>query len=541
MSIKRFFAKTTSEALRMVRDAFGPEGVILSNRAMEGGIEILALSNNDMTALIPSPGPDEAGAAPGTHGKQHVDKGYGRQAQAYAEEAHTDVRNPCRPDFAGSDEKQDQCADDPAGEDDRPISDEASKTIRASSSVAPVLQAAPYTASPEKKRSAEIVVPPNADKAIHAAMPAIPALGKRPRNGRKAPGTVIPDLATPRKTEPSLVDPLQVAGEVAASVLREIRSLRGSLEQQLAALNWNDQERRDPARARLLQRLLMSGFSHSLAHDLLDQLPVEDERNDGNNEKDLADRVKSILTCNLQTIANEGEILEKGGVYALVGPTGVGKTTTTAKLAARCVVRHGADKLALLTTDGYRIGGHEQLRIYGKILGVSVHAVRDTHDLTLALAELRGKHTVLIDTVGMGQRDQMVAEQVAMLAGCGTQVKRLLLLNAASNCQTLNEVAHAYRGDGLAGAIITKLDEAVLMGSALDTAIRHRLPLYYIARGQRVPEDLELADPTHLVSCALDHVASDSPFADAEESFPLVMPGRNSGTGNLDMSGARRG
>src|SRR5687768_1215539 len=485
MSIKRFFAKTTSEALRMVRDAFGPEGVILSNRAMEGGIEILALSNNDMTALIPSPGPDGAGAAPGTHGKQHVDKGYGGQAQAYAEEAHTDARNPCRPDFVGSDEKQDQCADDPAVEDDRPISDEASKTVRASSSVAPVLQAAPYTASPEKKRSAEIVVPPNADKAIHAATPAIPALGKRPRNGRKAPGTVIPDLATPRKTEPSMVDPLQVAGEVAASVLREIRSLRGSLEQQLAALNWNDQERRDPARARLLQRLLMSGFSHSLAHDLLDQLPVEDERNDGNNEKDLADRVKSILTCNLQTIANEGEILEKGGVYALVGPTGVGKTTTTAKLAARCVVRHGADKLALLTTDGYRIGGHEQLRIYGKILGVTVHAVRDTQDLTLALAELRGKHMVLIDTVGMGQRDQMVAEQVAMLAGCGTQVKRLLLLNAASNGHTLNEVAHAYRGDGLAGAIITKLDEAVSIGCAIDTAIRHRLPLYYVAQGDR--------------------------------------------------------
>ena len=100
------------------------------------------------------------------------------------------------------------------------------------------------------------------------------------------------------------------------------------------------------------------------------------------------------------------EILEKGGIYALVGPTGVGKTTTTAKLAARCVVRHGADKLALLTTDGYRIGGHEQLRIYGKILGVAVHAVKDAKDLALALAELRGKHMVLIDTVGVGQRDR---------------------------------------------------------------------------------------------------------------------------------------
>lgn len=540
MSIKRFFAKTTSEALRMVRDALGPEGVILSNRAMEGGIEILALSNNDMTALIPPSRPDEAGTAPGMYGEQHVEGGYRRQAQAYADEARADVENLHRPELAGSDEKQDQSGEDPAIPGDGPVSGQASKPVRAANSIAAVIQGAP-TANPEKKRRAEMILPPAPHMAIHVATPASPAPGKQPRNVRKAPVTVIPDLATPRKTRPSVVDPLEVAGEVAASVLREIRSLRGTLEQQLAALNWNDQERRDPLRGRLLQRLLMSGFSHSLAHDLLDQLPVEDERNDVNDEKILADRVKSILTCNLQTIANEGELLDKGGVYALVGPTGVGKTTTTAKLAARCVVRHGADKLALLTTDGYRIGGHEQLRIYGKILGVTVHAVRDTHDLTLALDELRGKHMVLIDTVGMGQRDQMVAEQVAMLAGCGTPVKRLLLLNAASNCQTLNEVAHAYRGDGLAGAIITKLDEAVLMGSALDTAIRHRLPLYYIARGQRVPEDLELADSTRLVNCALDHVASDSPFATAEEAFPLIMPGRNSGAGNLDMSGARLG
>ena len=174
---------------------------------------------------------------------------------------------------------------------------------------------------------------------------------------------------------------------------------------------------------------------------------------------------------------NENEILEKGGIYALVGPTGVGKTTTTAKLAARCVLRHGADKVALLTTDGYRIGGHEQLRIYGKILGITVHAVRDQRDLALALAELRGRHIVLIDTVGMGQRDQMVAEQAAMLAGCGADIKRLVLLNAASNRHTLDEVAHAYCGNGLAGAIITKLDEAVVTGGALDIAIRHRLPL----------------------------------------------------------------
>ena len=290
-----------------------------------------------------------------------------------------------------------------------------------------------------------------------------------------------------------MIDTRELAAEVTSSLLQEIKSMRNALEQQFSSLNWNGHERRGAVREHLLRNLLAAGFSIPLANGLMAQLP--EHRDDGNGEEDAMNHIKTTLTRNLKTISSEDEILEKGGIYALVGPTGVGKTTTTAKLAARCVVRHGADKLALLTTDGYRIGGHEQLRIYGKILGVTVYAVKDAQDLALALGELRGKHMVLIDTVGVGQRDQMVAEQIAMFAGCGTEVKRLLLLNASSNLHTLNEVAEAYGGHGLAGAIITKLDEAVIMGCALDTAIRHHLPLYYVAQGQRVPEDLSWPTP----------------------------------------------
>lgn len=310
--------------------------------------------------------------------------------------------------------------------------------------------------------------------------------------------------------------------------------MRSTLEQQFFSLNWDGYERSGPPRGYLLRNLLAAGFSASLARGLMEQLP--DHPTDGSSEEDPMKYIRTALIRNLKTIRNEDEILEKGGIYALVGPTGVGKTTTTAKLAARCVVRHGADKLALLTTDGYRIGGHEQLRIYGKILGVTVYAVKDAQDLALALAELRGKHMVLIDTVGMGQRDQMVAEQVAMFAGCGTEVKRLLLLNASSNLHTLNEVAEAYGGGGLAGAIITKLDEAVIIGSALDTAIRHHLPLYYVAQGQRVPEDLELADPRRLVNLALDNLPASSHFGLAD-AFPLIMAQGKAVNMPLNMDG----
>ena len=548
MSIKRFFGKTTSEALRKVRDALGSDGVILSNRAADGGVEILALSNNDMTAMIPPPESEKAESAHPVHPvhqEQEADESWyhkqallpsaRKNALKYALEADTDFKNLARPDAVLSTEKQAQWAGAAAIANGRVTPFPAAEIPQMTT---PAVQAMPDPAIAGKTGRSAINSGQPARVTNDAAVPDVSGSAKRGRNTRKASGKVIQDDETSSKKNTPAIDPLQMADAVAASVLKEIRSLRGTLEQQFSALSWSNQEKRDPVHGELLRQVLAAGFSRSLAHSLLEQLPAE---NAGNGGKDTMNWIKNVLASNLQSIGDEREILEKGGVYALVGPTGVGKTTTTAKLAARCVVRHGADKLALLTTDSYRIGGHEQLRIYGKILGVTVYAVRDAQDLSLALAELRGKHMVLIDTVGMGQRDQMVAEQVAMLAGCGTPVKRLLLLNAASNWHTLDEVAHAYQGDGLAGAIITKLDEAVTIGCALDTAIRHRLPLYYVAGGQRVPEDLEMADSRALVNRALDNPPAESSCAMPEDAFPLILTDRNIGADNPNMSGVHLG
>ena len=186
-------------------------------------------------------------------------------------------------------------------------------------------------------------------------------------------------------------------------------------------------------------------------------------------------------------------------------------------------MRHGPAKLALITTDGYRIGGYEQLRIYGKILGVMVHSVKDEADLRIALAELKNKHTVLIDTVGVSQRDKMVTEQVAMLSGADAGVKRLLCLNATSTGETLSEVVRAYKGNGLAGCILTKLDEAATIGGALDIAIRQKLNIYYVASGQRVPEDLHVANKQYLVDRAFKLKRETSAFAFQDDELPILM------------------
>lgn len=301
------------------------------------------------------------------------------------------------------------------------------------------------------------------------------------------------------------------------SVLREIHSMRGMIEEQLAGLAWNEAQRRDPLRGQLLRTLLGAGFSARLAKDLLAELPT------GQNYAHGLDYVKAAMARQLPMLEDEEALMNEGGVYALMGPTGVGKTTTTAKLAARCVMRFGPEKLALVTTDSYRIGAYEQLRIYGQILGVSVHAVKDSADLELVLADLRDKHMVLIDTVGMSQRDRAVSEQISMLCGSSRPVKRLLLLNASSHGDTLNEVVQAYRhgggaedGSDLAGCILTKVDEATHPGALIDTVIRHQLPIYYISSGQKVPEHLMLGDRSVLIDSVFQAKSRSSLFVPGE-------------------------
>ncbi|OGS91306.1 MAG: flagellar biosynthesis protein FlhF [Gallionellales bacterium GWA2_60_18] len=302
--------------------------------------------------------------------------------------------------------------------------------------------------------------------------------------------------------------------------------MHSMLRQQLAALSWSDVQQRDPQRAALLCRILNSGFSASLARQLLDKMPAGNAHGES--------WVKRVLKRNLQVAGAADDIVVKGGVYALIGPTGVGKTTTTAKLAARAVVRYGADKVALLTTDSYRIGAYEQLKIYGKILGVAVHAVKDTDDLRLTLSALRHKHLVFVDTVGMGQRDERVGDQKEMFDATG--VERLLLLNATSGGDTLEDAVRMYHSKNVIGCVVTKLDEAANLGAVLDVAVRHRLVLHYMANGQRVPEDLHSINPDYLLHRALKPAEEKTPFTLNELELPALMAAEGSPPGGNGVS-----
>ena len=268
--------------------------------------------------------------------------------------------------------------------------------------------------------------------------------------------------------------------ENVSQLMKEIRRLQSDLQGQLVSLATPTAYA--TKKGKIQRSMVRMGFSSALTEQILDQMP----------EQASLSWVTQVLERNLCALRGDETIVGGGGVFALVGPTGVGKTTTTAKLAARAVVRYGATRVGLVTTDSYRVGAHEQLRVYGRILGVPVHTVKDAADLKTTLNGLRDKHLVLVDTMGMGQRDGRVQEQNDQLDSLG--VRRLLLLNATCNLHTLEDVVRVYRTPNVLGCIPTKLDEALAMGGVLDVAIRHRLPLCYVANGQRVPEDLREAN-----------------------------------------------
>lgn len=291
-------------------------------------------------------------------------------------------------------------------------------------------------------------------------------------------------------------------------ILDEIRRMRSLLQNELASLSINEMQRRNPVAIALLRELMVAGFSPQIARALTAKLPVGEAM-------DIARRRIAGAIEQKLSLAPADDMVEHGGVFALVGPTGVGKTTTAAKLAARAVVRYGAADVAMLTTDSFRIAGQDQLRIYGKILGVPVHAIKDAGHLAQVLAELKGRRLILIDTMGMSQRDRQVAEQATLL-NSAAGIKRVLLLNATASAPTLDEVVTAYVAPGHEGCIITKIDEAASLGPALDICLRYHLALHYVTNGQRVPEDVHLPNRSYLLHRSLKVTAINSSQPDAE-------------------------
>ena len=328
-------------------------------------------------------------------------------------------------------------------------------------------------------------------------------------------GRELPRAASDELRAPADLDRLAWAVDPAISQLRsELTNLRALLE---AELRQSAALRRTPLEAQLAQHLEQLGLAPALIGELLGQL---------GDTQDMGAAWRELLGQHLVAripIASD-DMLAEGGVVALLGPTGVGKTTTVAKLAARFVREHGARHLGLLTTDNYRVGAHEQLQNYGRLLGVPVQMVDSADDLATALAALANKRLVLVDTAGMSQRDLRLGEALASLRREGLRGYLTLASNAHETM--LDETIATFGALPLAGCVLTKLDECPSLGGTLSAVIRHGLPIACVTDGQRVPEDLRPARARDLVSLAAQRVQARTVRSPQVSPAPIVRPQR---------------
>jgi flagellar biosynthesis protein FlhF len=351
---------------------------------------------------------------------------------------------------------------------------------------APAIVVAPAAASPPAaparsvQRAAAPAAPATPSRAPATTSPAPATQSRAPATTLAAPATRLPPAAMPGTSPAPEVRPDFGYGEMQ----RELRDLRRLLESGLAGMTWNDKRLRDPEQARVLEELSALDIAPDVAMALAALAPRCTSVDDPSHVP------MALLVRHLPVLNDLSSV--SGGVVAVVGPTGAGKTTTIAKLAARWCLQHGSQDLALVSTDAYRIGARDQLMTYARILGTPMHAANSGKDLAHVLERLKSKKLILIDTAGMGPRDVRLAEQLAALQ-CAARARVLLALPAQGEGHALEEIVKAFAPLKPLACILTKVDEAVSLGAVISTTLRHRLKIAYVCDGQRVPDDLHAA------------------------------------------------
>ena len=518
MNVKRFSARTARDALAAVRQAFGDDAVVLSTKPCAEGVEILAMAPDSIAQIerVAAPGARQAASSSrGAAAPRANAAGAGASSGSAAAGAGAKASLAAR----ARDQIEHPPAQAGAGRAPEGVSQDIEKLAMSTLSFQDYVRERML-----KKRDAAL-------RAEGHARPERPAAPSRPAAAQPTPASAPlrqAPRAAARREPPVLLDEVSVMGTEDAPVrggqahhaapaqlrseivvpsladdsvarrdqenmMNELRSMKGLIEERFGALAFMEKLQRQPAQARLTQKLLDGGFSPALIRKMVDSL-----HGDVGDETTWA---ASVLERNLSTADKQSPIEDQGGVFALIGSTGVGKTTTTAKIAAAFATKHGANNLGLITLDAYRVGAHEQLRAYGRILGVPVHIAQDRASLDDLLGLLSSKKLILIDTAGMAQRDTRTRELLDMLSH--PSIQKLLVVNASAQGETIEDVLISYRAASAKGILLSKIDEAVKLGPALDAMIRHKLTIWGVANGQRVPEDWHRLSAHALVQRAL--------------------------------------
>jgi len=540
MNVKRFAARTSREALALVRQAFGVDAVVLSTKPCAEGIEVLAMAPDSVAGLErlsasaeqvtaapaprAAPAQPRAAAQPSPRAASQPSPRAAAERGALAGAQRELAARMAAPQASEAEKDAEQLQMSTLSFQDY-VRERMLKRRQAELHAAPVEETAPP--HPESLRSAlaqsgaartalaraaarrqqlEEIDEANDDHFDEPAPAPAPRRAAPISEGaRRAARPAPAAFSNAPVLHDELDDDTTIHASHAAAVadhsarrneldmMNELRSMKGLIEERFGALAFMEKLQRQPRQALLAQKLLDVGFSPALIRKMVDALPA-----DAADENAWA---AGVLERNLLTNEHEMALEDQGGVYALIGSTGVGKTTTTAKIAAGFAARHGANQLGLITLDAYRVGAHEQLRAYGRILGVPVHTAHDRASLEDLLELLSGKKMVLIDTAGMAQRDGRTRELLEMLSH--RSIQKLLVVDASSQGETIDDVIVSWKASQCKGVVLSKIDEAVKLAPALDALIRHKLKNIGVANGQRVPEDWHRLSSNALVHRAM--------------------------------------
>ena len=462
MNIQRFLAPTSREAMSKARRALGDSAVILSSRNTADGFEVMAAAEESLATLT--------GAARATPepAAQPATRTVAPAQSASSVESDTEALAMSTLSF------QDYVRERMLR---RRREEMGGTAAPAQPTRRPAVQSAP---------------------AAPVAQPAAPAIPVQRFNAPAGPITMAPAPQPIRTREEAAwahSEPTRFPKDENNRMAVEISALREMIEERFNTLAWIGSSRQNPIQSQLMHKLIRAGYSPSMARAVLERVPTEA------GPAEAVRWVMDVLTRNLKVAAPGAGLVEEGGVVALIGATGVGKTTTAAKMAAQCVKQYGAGSVGLITLDTYRVSGYEQLRTYGRMLGVVAHLAHDRAALKDLLNLLSGKRLVIIDTAGLGQRDQRIQDMLDVLDQPG--VKKVMVLNAGAHGDTLDEVMASFKAGGLHGVVMSKVDEAAKLGPVLDALIRHQAVLRGVANGQRVPEDWQNPDAAALVRLSM--------------------------------------
>lgn len=465
MKIKRFFAADIRQAMRMVKEELGADAVIMSNRSIDGGVEIVAARDFDEQVIHKN------------LKQQQDDELVAKRLQKY------DL-----PEFSG---------------DEKPAHLITSARKKGNEAENPVRRHMDqYLGYAEKVQLGNVTAQKISEKLKVVEKPAQKPADKPAWAGGAvlAQKPVLAELANATRTTSS--DTLM------QEMRKEMKDMRALLDAKLSSIATIPQPGGQLLRNDLMDRLLDSGFSRNLVTKIVNRL--------GNHKQLETALAKSQeMLTRVLPIADD-RLLEHGGIAALVGSTGVGKTTTIAKLAAQFILKHGSRDIALITTDNYRIGAHEQINTYGKILDVPVRVAADAEELRQHIDSLSDKRLILIDTAGMSQRDLRLAEQLRTLQHNDLPIQSYLVMSATTQYKAALEIMDAFQTLEPQATILTKFDEAVSKATALSALIERRMPLSFVTDGQQVPEDIYAPDADELIQqCMLPN---------EDEQFMAVNP-----------------